>query len=438
MAGEATREDSVLQGSGGPEPPCPGLIVVFSDELPLLRPIRLHQNKVVIGRSRPDFLVDERISRDHAQLSFDGKIWTIADLGSRNGTFVDGARIEGTVKLENPRAVRTGNSVFVLTSDVRPYERTGVVSVEAAVVGPALRQALDLIAQKARAGDNVLITGESGTGKELAARNFHACGQHSSGAFVPVNCAAIPATLGERLLFGAKRGAYSGAVADAEGYLQAAHRGVLFLDEVGELSTDVQAKLLRVLETKEVFPLGASRGTRVDLQICSATCRDIRSLLSNGKFRHDLYYRIGKPEILLPPLRERQEEIPWFIAHELHKLDRRLTPHGSLIEACLLRHWPGNVRELLSETRNAGQQALNGNATRVTSDHLNSSAGILIEQPEASAPKLPAADQELTREVIERTIAEQNGNIAAAARALRLHRTQLYRLMKRLGMDFSE
>jgi transcriptional regulator with GAF, ATPase, and Fis domain len=440
MANEATHDDSV-QHLEGSEPPLPGLVVVFSGGVPLLRTIALDKKKIVLGRNQPGLssLADDRISRDHAEVSFDGTSWTLTDLGSRNGTFVDGGRIEGTTHHQNPRAIRAGNTVFVVMSDVRPYEGTGVDSGEAAVVGPWLREALDSVAQKARAGENLLITGESGTGKELAAKIFHASGPHSTGPFIAVNCAAIPASIAERLLFGAKRGAYSGATSDVDGYLQAAHRGVLFLDEVGELGMDVQGKLLRVLETKEVFPLGAARGTHVDLRICSATCRNLRSSVSNGKFRHDLYYRIAKPEVRLPPLRERREEIPWFIVRELRSLNKSLVAHGSLIEACLLRSWPGNVRELLSETRHAAQQALNANVTRVTSEHLNSSAGVLIEQDESSAvkPSLPATpvDQEPTREMIEKAIAEQNGNVAAAARALRLHRTQLYRLMKRWGID---
>src|SRR5262249_24295980 len=153
------------------------------------------------------------------------------------------------------------------------------------------------------------IFGETGSGKEGAARQFHAASSRRAGPFIAVNCATIPPLLAERLLFGARKGAFSGADANVEGYIQAADKGTLFLDEISELQPGVQAKLLRVLQSREVFPLGASRGTQVDVAICSATHRDLRAEVAAGRFRDDLFCRICRPMVELPPLRARPKDI---------------------------------------------------------------------------------------------------------------------------------
>src|SRR6185436_14558171 len=151
--------------------------------------------------------------------------------------------------------------------------------------------------------------------------------------------------------------------------------GVLFLDEGGELDLAVQAKLLRVLETREVMPLGASRGQIVDLRVCVATHRDLRAAVAAGRFRADLYHRIAPPEIILPPLRDRLDEIPWHVSAEIATVDPALAPHARLVEACLLRHWPGNVRELRKEIHHAAAHARVEGADRVRLEHLPETAG---------------------------------------------------------------
>jgi DNA-binding NtrC family response regulator len=286
------------------------------------------------------------------------------------------------------------------------------------VCGAKLRVALDAVAQAARRDRDVLLTGESGTGKEIAARVFHEEGPRKKERFVAVNCATIPEGLAERLLFGAKKGAYSSATADAEGYMQSADGGVLFLDELGELDLGVQAKLLRVLETREVMALGATAARKIDVRICAATNRDLRAEVAAGRFRADLLYRLSQ-EVALPPLRERIEEIPWYIARA-----SSLPPHGKLVEACLLRPWPGNVRELVREIQIACDGASDDKALRP--EHLRASAGEIVGAPDPVG--------ELTQERIESALKANGGNVTAAARALGLHRTQLYREMKRLGV----
>jgi DNA-binding NtrC family response regulator len=257
---------------------------------------------------------------------------------------------------------------------------------------------------------------------------------------VAVNCAAIPALLAERLLFGARKGAYSGADADSAGHLQAADGGTLFLDEIAELSLEVQAKLLRALETGEVQPLGAARPQRVELRLVSATHGDLRAAAAGGRFRDDLYFRIGRPAVALPPLRERAEEIPWLLQAALARAGGELPLHVSLVEAALLRPWPGNARELAGELAAAARRAAAAGAKAVQAGHLAATAGQPLdgagEAVPASAPREGLSVMEQSeRDLIARTLAEQAGNVQATARALGLSRATLYRKIAQYRLD---
>jgi transcriptional regulator with PAS, ATPase and Fis domain len=268
----------------------------------------------------------------------------------------------------------------------------------------------------------------------LLAHAFHETHYGPSNArapFVAVNCAAIPEGLAERLLFGAKRGAYSGAT-DADGYIQEAHGGTLFLDEIAELDPLVQAKLLRVFETREVLALGATQPRRVQIRICAATHKDLRSESSQGRFRADLYYRIGRPEVRIPPLRERVDEIPWLMQRALASVDPGLSAAVGTIEACALRRWPGNVREFMQEVRRAGHAALQEPTELVRPDHFADQAGLALEPTpdDSSKPAAPVLDDG----AIDAALAAHGGNVTQAAKALGLHRNQLRRwLAKRPG-----
>ena len=424
----------------------PGLVLVSSADGPVLRcfPV-LAGASLTIGRGD---IPDERLSRVHAQIRFVDGRWRVRDLGSRNGTFADGRRIEGELDGDVSRVLRMADSLFVPCADVTPFEDAahGRASLDdgTIVAGPALQRALADVARAADSGDGILITGESGAGKELAARAFHAAGPCRDGPFIGVNGATIAPGLAERLLFGARRGAYSGAHADAPGYIQAASGGVLFLDEVGELDTLVQAKLLRVLETHEVLPLGAVRPLPVRLSVCWATNRNLRAEVADGRFRADLYYRIAGHHVALPPLRNRPEEIPFLVARALAQVDARLRAHAQLIEACLLRPWPGNVRELLGAARAAASRAKADGTTVVCPPHLEATAGELIGVESAAAVTLslseneqrcpPAGDgaglktaiTEAERRQIEKALGEANGNRELAARRLGVSRRTLY------------
>jgi transcriptional regulator with GAF, ATPase, and Fis domain len=443
-------EDATRDSRRTGREPRPGVVLVFSGSTPLFLPFALEAGTFLIGREGPagSALRDERTSRRHAEISLTKDGWRIRDLGSRNGTFVDGVQLTGETVVASPRVIRTGDTVFVRSDDVgdvcHPRDEGGPV------VGSELHRALKEIDRAAVASDTLLILGESGTGKELAAKRFHQRGPHAGGPFVAVNCAAIPEPIAERLLFGAKKGAYSGATADSIGHVQSADFGVLFLDEGAELDLQVQAKLLRVLEAREVVPLGASHGTPVKVRVCVATHRDLRAAVGASRFRADLYHRLAPPEVTLPPLRERLDEITQHVVSAIAQGAPKLVPQAKLVEACLLRHWPGNVRELRKHLQAAAARAASEGADRVRLEHLPPTAGQPIEPvaneadgakaaTASDAPAKPRREyvrwsQTLTREALERVLAENDGNVALAARSLGMGRSQMYREMERHGL----
>jgi len=231
--------------------------------------------------------------------------------------------------------------------------RARLAGVSSPIVGqsPALRATLDIIRQAAPSSATVLLLGESGTGKELFARALHEHSARAQQPFVPINCAAIPETILESELFGYERGAFTGAVARKEGRIERAQGGTLFLDEVGELSPAVQVKLLRFLQEGEIERLGGTSTVKVDSRVVAATNRDLTAAVQAGKFREDLYYRLNVIQIVLPPLRERIEDIPLladhFVARYAAKNGKQfsgITP--AAMEALEAYGWPGNVREL--------------------------------------------------------------------------------------------
>ncbi len=436
-------QHSTLTDSGSllNEPPSrarPGAVVICRAGAPSCIAVPVDGPGATFGRLPQPGVValeDERVSREHVHIFHDGSRFRVTDRESRNGTFIDGRRINDTASSAAHGVVRVGKSLLLLVDNVLPYER-GVLVSKDIVLGPQVQALYDRLGVAAAASSPVLLTGASGVGKELAAQAFHRATGREGKPFVAVNCAAIPSGLAERLFFGARRGAYSGANEDVEGYLQSADGGTLFLDEIAELDMLVQAKLLRVLETKEVTALGAARARKVDVRLCAATLRDLRQLVSEGTFREDLYFRIGRPEERLPSLAERPEEIPWLAERAVQRISPSLSASVGLIEACIARAWPGNVRELLTELRLAAQIALAAGRDLVRIQDLAPRAGLPLEAtspPPASTPSPTSVPKQrvsiavLERESVEQALRESGGNITRAATALGVHRTQLRR-----------
>ncbi|HKA86793.1 MAG TPA: sigma 54-interacting transcriptional regulator [Haliangiales bacterium] len=427
-AGETIDQKWPRAPGGGK--PVPGLVLVFSAGRPRLGALPLGARPLTLGRGEIAGMTldDACLSREHAEAAFLGGAFRFRDLGSRNGTAVDGALLVAPFAGAEARVLRTGDTLWLPTADLRPFVGAAVDTSGGLVIGPTLREAWNRIAALAGAGDVLHVTGETGAGKEEAARCFHAAGPRARGPFVPVNCATIPQALAERLLFGARRGAYSGADADVDGYIQQADGGTLFLDEIAELEAGVQAKLLRVVETREVLPLGATKARRVDVGICSATHGDLPARVEAGRFREDLYFRVGRPAVALPPLRDRREDIPWLVQAFLAPAGAEA--HASLIEASLMRAWPGNVRELAMEIKEAARLAAEAGSASVEVSHLAARAG--GEALAAPAPDDAAAPD---RDALEAVLARHEGNVARSARDLGVHRNQLRRWIARYGID---
>lgn len=300
---------------------------------------------------------------------------------------------------------------------------------------PSMQKIYDLIQRISDSSGNVLITGESGTGKELVAKAIHYNGVRKGGPFVAVNCAAIPETLLESELFGYKKGAFTDAKTDKKGLISGATDGTLFLDEITEMSPLLQAKLLRVIEEKEVRPLGDTNSHPIDVRIVSASNRDIRSLIREGRFREDLYYRLKVIDIELPPLRERREDIPLLVQHFIGKFSDETKKKISGVSEDALKllvnySWPGNVREL----ENVIQRAITlTQYETIRPDDLPSS--MLQEIRENVLEKgfrEKYSIEQLEKEYIRKILIEVGGNKSKAAEILGLDRKTLYRKLEEL------
>lgn len=423
--------------------PRPGVVAILMAGEPASVAIEVGASGLEIGRGLPNGLLeaDDRVSRRHVSVRRARDGWQVADLESRNGTFVAGEPLGAGSERAFPGdvLVRAGRSLLWAVDDIAPFQESALhegVPTGRPVLGGRSQRVWSEIELASRSGSTLYVRGESGVGKELAARAFHEArfGRGTKAPFVAVNCAAIPHGLAERLLFGAQRGAYSGATTDSEGYIQAAHRGTLFLDEIAELDPLVQAKLLRVIELREVLPLGATRPRSVDIAVCVASHRSLREEVAAGRFREDLYFRLGRPEVQLLPLRERLDELPFLIARELGSIESTLSASVGFVEACALRRWPGNVRELLLEVRRAAHRALSERSTCVEAHHLAPEAGVSIVRESELQTGSRLAARPPSDEEIERALGENGGNVRGTARALGMHRNQLRRwLDKRAG-----
>ncbi|MBK6744099.1 MAG: propionate catabolism operon regulatory protein PrpR [Hydrogenophilales bacterium] len=305
---------------------------------------------------------------------------------------------------------------------------------------PAMRQALSAARHYAGVDATVLITGESGTGKELFAQGMHNAGRRAHAPFVAINCAAVAESLLESELFGYEEGAFTGARKGGKtGLIESAHTGTLFLDEIGELPSALQAKLLRVLQEREVLRVGATEPTPVDVRIIAATHRDLRQAIADGRFREDLFYRLNILALRLPPLRERPDDLPALAARFARAALARLGASGrpeGLIEALLPRlaayAWPGNIRELENLVERAAVFASATADGRLDATTLNTIAPELNAPPEVAPAPMRHAGRAAEREQIRRVLAECAGDRVAAARKLGISRTTLWR---RLGED---
>jgi DNA-binding NtrC family response regulator len=287
------------------------------------------------------------------------------------------------------------------------------------------------IGQAACSRATVLIRGETGTGKELIARAIHASSKEAAAPFVAVNCAALPASLLETELFGHVRGSFTGATSDRRGRFALAGKGTIFLDEIGDTTVDLQAKLLRVLQEREYYPVGAEHAERADARVIAATHRNLEGFVATGAFRADLYYRLKVVDIEVPPLRERVSDIPLLARHlalcasqAVNRPPPVISPEA--MEVLVTHHWPGNVRELENCLTRAVVLA-SGNVIRREHIHLG-------EVQSESSGHLPTLDA-LERSHVEHVLGMHHGHKANTARALGISRPRLDRLLKKHGLE---
>jgi two-component system response regulator HydG len=304
---------------------------------------------------------------------------------------------------------------------------------------PKMKEVFDTLSLVAPTDATVLILGESGTGKELVANSIHHNSPRASQPFIKVSCAALPETLLEGELFGHEKGAFTGAIARREGRFQLAHRGTIFLDEVGEMSVTTQTKLLRVLQEKEFEPLGSTRTIKTDVRVIAASNKDLEREVKEGRFREDLFYRLNVVPVSLPPLRERKEDIPALAAHFFavyrEKNRKELKDISGKAMDLLIRYdWPGNIRELENCLERA---VILARGEIIAPADLPPTIQALSKDREIQGLNLPSGIslQEVERALILKTLEDTGGNRSRAAEILGINRRTLQNKLKEYGIN---
>ena len=433
--------------------------VVSGADAGLVRDIEASVIRIGARRGNDVQLTDSKVSGLHCEIRLDDRGYRLRDLDSTNGTFVSGLRINdvyiqpgtqiaigGTRMKFEP----LGDSVEVELSDTDRFGSMIGRSVK-------MRELFARLEKLAKSDATVLVTGETGAGKELVAEALHDHSPRKDGPFVVLDCGSIPPNLIESELFGHERGAFTGATSSYAGAFERAHRGTVFLDEIGELPLAMQPKLLRVLERKEVRRVGGTNTIEVDLRIVAATNRDLGVEVNRGRFREDLYYRLAVARVHVPPLRERKDDLPLLIEHILET-----TPGGETasiaqetIDLMMKHDWPGNARELrnvieravlLAEAPDSEDSLRRAPASSVkqepsitvTPSQTATSADASMTVPvDVSVPFKNAKQNvisEFEKRYISRLLAQHDGNISAAARAAGIDRMSIHKMLHRLGL----
>jgi len=433
--------------------------VVSGADAGLVRDIEASVIRIGARRGNDVQLTDSKVSGLHCEIRLDDRGYRLRDLDSTNGTFVSGLRI-------NDVYIQPGTQIAIGGTRMK-FEPLGeTVEVElsdtdrfGSMIGRSvkMRELFARLEKLAKSDATVLVTGETGAGKELVAEALHDYSPRANGPFVVLDCGSIPPNLIESELFGHERGAFTGATSSYAGAFERAHQGTVFLDEIGELPLQMQPKLLRVLERKEVRRVGGTNTLEVDLRIIAATNRDLGVEVNRGRFREDLYYRLAVARVHVPPLRERKDDLPLLIEHILET-----TPGGDTasiapetIDLMMKHDWPGNVRELrnvieravlLAEApdsedslrRAPASAPKQENSISVTPSQTATSSEASMTVPvDVSVPFKNAKQNvisEFEKRYISRLLAQHDGNISAAARAAGIDRMSIHKMLHRLGL----
>ncbi|AFE10918.1 sigma-54 dependent transcription regulator [Corallococcus coralloides DSM 2259] len=399
----------------------------------------LKQGTYVVGKNPTCDIVltDKAVSRQHLKLEVHDEHVVATDLGSHNGSFVEGLRF--TAMELRPGSVITlgATELKLVPEDTR--ERSLPLSSRdrfGALVGQSrkMREAFTVLERLAPGGADVLIHGETGTGKDLCAEAIHQQSPRAKGPFVIVDLAGVPSTLIESELFGHVKGSFTGAQADRAGAFERAQNGTVFLDEIGELPLELQPRLLRVLERRQVKRVGGNDYFTVNVRVVAASHVNLEQAVQQGKFRRDLFHRLAVLRVTLPALRERPEDIPFLIDHMLKQMGR---PPGALSDqtrALLMQYpWPGNVRELrnvVEQVVNLGEEALPDLEAPPGADGRK---GPDLDLPfkEAKEHLIEVFERDYLKNLIERC----EGNISRASREADIDRVYLRKLLRKHGLD---
>ena len=424
---------------------------------------QLGRERVTVGRLGDVALHEPSVSREHAVLSWGGGAYIVTDLGSRNGTFVNGVAVQRKAVVPGDK-LKFGRVELTLVDPESESEfedcETRLLTCDAATVFPngagaqalvgrsdALRSAMKIAARAAKSNATVLLYGESGTGKELFSRLVWEESSRADKKFLPVHTGAIEPSLLASTLFGHEKGAFTGADRQKKGLFEEADGGTIFLDEIGEINSETQVKLLRVLQEGEFMRVGGTDPVRVDVRVICATNRDLAAAVKEGKFREDLYYRLNVIQIPLPPLRERTGDIEDLVNHFVKQLGgplRSVSP--AAMSALCAYQWPGNVREL----RNIVERMVilsDRNELDVADlpQEIKGKGGAVGSKPEvasvsSSVPVVPAMPCPISlddweRRAIQEALAKSGGNKCKAAQLLGMSRSALYEKLRKYGKD---
>ena len=403
---------------------------------------KLTRRTLVVGTHAPSDLIltDPHVSRQHLRIDVDNE-FVLRDLGSTNGTRVQGVRVREAL-IDDGVIIELGSTKLRFTHvDAKARIELSEEDAFEGLIGKSvpMRELFALLAKVAPTDAAVLIEGETGTGKEQVARAIHARSRRAAKPFVVFDCAAVPATLIESELFGHEKGAFTGATDRRAGVFERANGGTVLLDELGELQLDLQPKLLRVLESSEVWRVGAQKPTAIDARVVAATNRDLQARVAEGQFREDLYYRLAVVTLQVPALRERREDIPLLAAHFARDRIFADGPGGrgpgweTIFDFMKTHDWPGNVREL----RNVVERAVIMSDPKLLTGNPLDALSELRKKAEPALRKrvsLRAARDQTEREYLEDLIRSTDGNLDEAAEIAEVHRKSLERLLREHGI----
>jgi DNA-binding NtrC family response regulator len=395
--------------------------------------------ELAIGTAPGNQLVvtDPTVSRHHAVISATGSGFQLRDLGSTNGTCLAGYRVDSAY-VESGALIQIGETTVRfdaleerVSHPLSEGDRFGDVLGQS----PPMRRIFGILERVVASDTTILLDGETGTGKGAIAETIHRLSGRASGPFMVIDCGAIPPNLIESELFGHERGAFTGAEDRRIGAFEAANGGTIFLDEIGELGADLQPKLLRVLEGRQVRRIGSVAPIPVDVRVIAATNRDLRHEVNSGAFRTDLFYRLNVMRVTVPPLRERREDIPMLVAHFYRQLARSAdaAPPAELIMRLMRQPWAGNVRELRSAVERAillGESAATDGAYGAPASRVDNTwpeMDFTISFRDAKENAIGCWTRLYVRELVDRF----GGNLSRAARAVSMDRNHLRDLLNK-------